>query len=333
MTYKVEIANSDISFEVNEKETISAAASRNNIQLSLACRMGACGACKGKLLSGSVQYEKQPFALSEEDKANQAVLLCTAIPVTDLVVQARGAKRIEAGPQKFKVKVVETQKINDTLIKLVIKKEEGGRFDFEAGQVINFMLPGDVQRSYSFASSATGHKHAELLIRHIPGGLFTGKLFDGEIKEGTILEAEAPLGTFTFKTPKGKKAVFLTTGTGIAPAMSILRTLIDKKDMDGRDITLFWGVPYASDLCYLSELQEMEARYPKFKFIPVVSREESWHGVKGRITIPAATELGDLTDTDAYLCGSTPMVRSVSDYLAVRCGLKEENVHSDAFGG
>ncbi|WP_301193961.1 FAD-binding oxidoreductase, partial [Turicimonas muris] len=256
-----------------------------------------------------------------------------AVPATDLIIEAKNARRTKKSANQFDVKIVKIVKVSDEILSMTIERVDGQKFDFEAGQVINILLPNGDSRSYSFASPAVQQTTADLYIRHVSNGLFTGLLFNGTVKEGNILKAEAPFGTFTFNTPKDKKAVFLVTGTGIAPVMSILRTLKTNDDLKGRGISLFWGVRHAKDLAFLSELESLAESYPAFKFYPVVSKDENWPGLKGRITKHAAEIIGDFTDCDTYLCGSTPMVNSVTDYLFVRCGLKEDRTFSDAFGG
>ena len=70
MSHKIQIADSNIIFAAEDGETISQAAEKNGVLLTLGCRMGACGACKSKLCTGEVSYSKTPLALTEEDKKN-----------------------------------------------------------------------------------------------------------------------------------------------------------------------------------------------------------------------------------------------------------------------
>ena len=52
-----------------------------------ACRTGACGNCKMKLLSGRVRMDNEG-GLSEEDKAEDMILACVAAPETDVALDA-----------------------------------------------------------------------------------------------------------------------------------------------------------------------------------------------------------------------------------------------------
>jgi ferredoxin len=62
-------------------------AEANGIQLDSACRIGVCGTCKVKLLSGKVIMETED-GLTDEDRAENLILPCVAQPETDLVIDA-----------------------------------------------------------------------------------------------------------------------------------------------------------------------------------------------------------------------------------------------------
>ena len=62
-------------------------AEANGIQVESACRVGVCGTCKVKLLSGEVFMETED-GLQDEDRDQSMVLLCVAVPKTDLVIDA-----------------------------------------------------------------------------------------------------------------------------------------------------------------------------------------------------------------------------------------------------
>ena len=56
MSFRVTIQPSQRVFNVEPGETVLAGAMRNGIVLPYGCRNGACGACKGKVLEGTVDY-------------------------------------------------------------------------------------------------------------------------------------------------------------------------------------------------------------------------------------------------------------------------------------
>ena len=89
MSFKTTILPSKHTFPIDKDETILEAALEHGFTLPYSCRDGACGACKGKVLQGSVDHGKaQAFALSEEEKAAGMALFCCAKPLSDLVVES-----------------------------------------------------------------------------------------------------------------------------------------------------------------------------------------------------------------------------------------------------
>ena len=69
MSFNVSVLPSGRSFTTEPGEPILAAAIHQGIGLPYGCKDGACGSCKGKVLSGSVDHGKsQPHALKDEEK-------------------------------------------------------------------------------------------------------------------------------------------------------------------------------------------------------------------------------------------------------------------------
>ncbi|MHB0982711.1 MAG: 2Fe-2S iron-sulfur cluster-binding protein, partial [Thiobacillus sp.] len=90
MSHRVTIQPSGHQFSVEDDETILEAALREGHSLPYGCRNGACGACKGRVLSGQVDYgEHSPTALKDEEKAQGRALFCRAKPLSDLTIEAR----------------------------------------------------------------------------------------------------------------------------------------------------------------------------------------------------------------------------------------------------
>ena len=66
-------------FPIDAGETVLEAALRAGFILPYGCKDGACGSCKGKVLSGTVDYgNAQKKALTDEEKAQGKALFCQA---------------------------------------------------------------------------------------------------------------------------------------------------------------------------------------------------------------------------------------------------------------
>ena len=62
-------------------------AEQNGIQMESGCRIGTCGTCQVRLLSGEVLMETEE-GLQDEDRAQNMILPCVSVPKTDLVIDA-----------------------------------------------------------------------------------------------------------------------------------------------------------------------------------------------------------------------------------------------------
>ncbi|WP_287296515.1 2Fe-2S iron-sulfur cluster-binding protein [Moorena sp. SIO2C4] len=70
------------------EDVILDVAEQEGVPLPSGCRMGACGACKRKLIEGKVEYDEQPDALEEDERQQGMILTCVARPVGRVVVSA-----------------------------------------------------------------------------------------------------------------------------------------------------------------------------------------------------------------------------------------------------
>ncbi len=88
MALKIEFKRSGKTFEWdNSFGNILDFAEAKGIQIESGCRIGVCGTCKVKLISGTVVMETED-GLNDEDKASNMFLPCVGTPETDLVVDA-----------------------------------------------------------------------------------------------------------------------------------------------------------------------------------------------------------------------------------------------------
>ncbi|EQD70987.1 oxidoreductase FAD/NAD(P)-binding domain protein [mine drainage metagenome] len=200
MSFQVTVQPSGRQFQVNDEETLLQAALREGIGLPYGCRSGACGSCKGKVLEGRVDYgDYQASALSEEDKAQGKALFCCARPIGDVVIEAREVSGFaDMQIKKLPCRVEAIERPNHDVVVLKLKLPANEKFEFMAGQYIDFLLKDGKRRSFSLANSPHDAALLELHIRHYPGGNFSGFVFN-ELKERSILRFEGPLGAFVLR--------------------------------------------------------------------------------------------------------------------------------------
>ena len=175
----------------------------------------------------------------------------------------------------------------------------------------------EITRAYSIASPRAGNRF-ELCLNRVPDGLVSSWLFD--LRPGDEVDMHEPLGYFTLRHP-GRHAVFVATGTGIAPFRSML---LDHLPRLQPAITLIFGVRHEEGLLYREELERLASEYPSFKFMPTVTRPAaSWQGRTGRVQTHLDEALAirtqdEQSNIDVYICGLKEMVDDVRRELKAR---------------
>jgi len=335
--YQVTLKTSGKQFTVNQDETVLEAALSQNINLPYGCKNGACGSCKGKILEGQVTHgQHSESAMSRADETAGATLFCCAHPQSDLLIEARevqGAGDIAIRKVPCRVNEISRRGSDVAILKLQLPASE--RFQFLAGQYLEFLLKDGQRRAYSIANAPEQEGPLELHIRHLPGGLFTDFVFaakDPALKEKDILRFEGPLGSFFLREDSKKPIIFVAAGTGFAPIKSIIEQMQAKKIQ--RPISLYWGGRRPSDL-YLNSLCETWAKdLPDFKYIPVISNalpEDTWDGRSGFVHEAVMTDHPNLKDFQIYACGAPVMVNAARQDFSSKCHLPEEEFFADSF--
>ena len=337
MSYQVTLKTSGKQFTVTQDETLLEAALRQGINLPYGCKNGACGSCKGKVLEGKVSHgEHSESALSKADETSGGILFCCSHPQSDLLIEARevqGAGDIAIRKVPCRVNTISKPSSDVAILKLQLPAAE--RFQFLAGQYIEFLLKDGQRRAYSIANSPDQEGPLELHIRHLPGGVFTDFVFgvsNPALKEKDILRFEGPLGSFFLREDSKKPIIFLAAGTGFAPIKSIIEQMQAKK-ID-RSIYLYWGGRRPSDL-YLSDLcKTWEKEIPNFQYIPVISDglpEDAWQGRTGFVHKAVIEDHPNLKDFQVYACGAPVMVNAARTDFSAKCQLPEEEFFADSF--
>jgi len=203
------------------------------------------------------------------------------------------------------------------------------RFDgeptpFEPGQymTIGVMVDGKIlQRPYSVASppSQAGDDGYEFYVRLVQGGTFTPVLWQLPIGHG--MRMIGPKGKFMLQPDDDRTHVFISSGTGNAPFISMMRQLM----IDGRPrpAIMLNGVSYAHELGYRELLEAWQAsgEYP-VTFVPTVSRPDhpsnaAWTGRMGRVESILSPVLDEFrlspANSIAYICGNPDMIVSAEE--------------------
>ena len=190
------------------------------------------------------------------------------------------------------------------------------RHPFVAGQVLGVCLrKGGTPRLYSIASG-TSDDMIRLLYNIKPEGELSPGL--AALKPGDTLFVSSPFGRFYgTDTP----AVFIASGTGIAPFASMLRSGMDK------DKILIHGGRTLDSFYFNDELTELIG---KENSIRCCSQEKGVNVYEGRLTKYLREQKELPADRKYYLCGQAEMVVETRDLL-IEKGMPYENIIAEIY--
>ena len=170
-----------------------------------------------------------------------------------------------------------------------------------------------IRRAYSIASSSLEHDYLEFYVNLVSSGELTPRMF--ALAHGArIFLGPKATGMFTLdRVPEGKAIALVATGTGLAPYVSMLRTILVG---DGnRRIAVLHGARYSWDLGYRGELESLARIRPNLTYLPSITRparDPHFTGATGRLQALIADGIlekasGVALDpkrTDVFLCGN-----------------------------
>lgn len=251
-----------------------------------------------------------------------------------------------------RVTVIEVKHWAPTLLSFKVTRPDG--FKFTAGQFVRLGIhPADLQyyvpqdvtnekatqlktedstiegyvfRAYSVASS-TYDEFIEFFSVVIPDGEFTSQVNHIQVGDSLRLNT-TPFGYLTltrYQLPLPNDLWLLATGTGLAPFLSILKTL--EVWQQYQRIILVYSARTSQELAYLEEINTIKSSYGEdgagFEFLPIVTREAHYSGEKQRIpnlivSGKLETLVGQKFNKDSshvMLCGNPQMVEDTKEAL------------------
>jgi CDP-4-dehydro-6-deoxyglucose reductase len=212
--------------------------------------------------------------------------------------------------------LVESKEIAPDIRHFVFAVEGEPAFAFKPGQFVSFTETMDgkpITRAYSIASIPNGNRF-ELCLNLVKDGRFSPHLF--RMEPGDAVPMKGPVGTFTLRSAE-RDALFIATGTGIAPIRGILQETVRQGSPARR--TLLFGVRHEHGILYREEFGAMAADIDGFRFEPTLTQPgEGWNGRTGRVQTHLEELLAGRTDLDIYICGLKEMVDGVRGILKER---------------
>lgn len=221
-------------------------------------------------------------------------------------------------PRRLHLTVDEVLDETDTTKTFRLRRADGSDLPpFLAGQYVAVFVDG-TSRPFAISSGPDHLDHYDLTVRRVPGGRISNLLID-TVVPGDPMLTSGPMGTFHHNPLfHGDDVVFVAGGSGVAPAMSMIRDIVDQ-GLDRR-LHLVYGSRTADDVIFRTELEDVAARHANIRVDLVVQDPPTdWAGPSGLITAELLASLvGDLDGRMVYVCGPQGLYPYVLGELAAR---------------
>lgn len=217
-------------------------------------------------------------------------------------------------------KILRKEYINDNLFKIFLEKKN---LNFLPGQHFSISIPNkSINREYS-SYTCPNDNEIGFLIRRVEDGIMTNILDKMEV--GETLNIYGPYGSFILNEQqiKNRKIIFIASGTGLAPFVSI------KETYKIENYNLILGVRTKEDI-------SDEEKFNSDKSLYCLSRDNDLRQnnfFKGRITdnLDKLEFIENYEDALYMICGNSFMISDVYDILINEKNIDPNNIICESF--
>ncbi|OHA80043.1 MAG: hypothetical protein A2675_00325 [Candidatus Yonathbacteria bacterium RIFCSPHIGHO2_01_FULL_51_10] len=207
---------------------------------------------------------------------------------------------------------------------LYISGKNLDRFKFEAGQYANItILARGMWYTHPFSfSSAYNGAFLRFSIKSL--GDYTSKI--RELKPGTPIIIDGPLGLFVEKRATRDKFLFIAGGIGITP----LRAMIESLTAQKKDMVLLCGSRTEKDIAFKDEFELFKQQSPSLTTHHILGTPTEGYE-SGFIDKEKIVRLvPDFYTREVFLCGPPPMMKIMVGHLN-DLGFDAHHIHYEKF--
>ena len=315
--------NNERFFEVSPDLNILESARNECITIDHSCLSGRCSQCKVKVISGDFEMPSTQEGLTDKELQEGYCLSCITKPLSDMELEE--VSFIEGVLPEVKTipaKISLLEFLSEDVVKVTLRIPPNKSLEFLAGQYIDLSVKG-IKRSYSISSNPSDPE-IELLIKNYAGGQFSNYLFN-DAKANDLLRIEGPKGTYILPKEVPPNLIFISTGTGIAPNLSLIKSSLLQGKVSPSQITLIHGQRSVDEHVY-----SLEETLNEVEIIKCTSRESADGYVHGYVQDAVKGLDLNINDSLVFTCGNPQMIKELKTQM-IALGLAEKNFKSDVF--
>jgi CDP-4-dehydro-6-deoxyglucose reductase len=322
---------------VEAGQTVLAALESAGYALKNNCRAGACGECKAKVLSGSIdQGFVLDMALPQSDREQGYALTCMAKLTSDVIELEYGSENAlpELFPPKENLRYLVTEKVmvSPSIAKIKMRTL-GSVMKFWPGQhvMLGDESRGIPMRPYSIVNTPNYDGELVLYITKKEGGTTSVWLHD-QVKLGDTLKVNGPYGSFIGDPSVERPVLCLAAGSGLAPIQSLATAAMLRGGFK-QPATILFSARTREDLIDYGHFLYLKTKFRNFDFKYTLTGESGSSDdelLRGRIPEILAGLYPDLSSYSLYIAGSPEFV---DDCIAAAKSLSanEDFIHVERY--
>ncbi|HEY0635380.1 MAG TPA: 2Fe-2S iron-sulfur cluster-binding protein [Gammaproteobacteria bacterium] len=294
MGFRVQVVPSEREFIAEPQETLLEAALRAGVNLHYHCANGSCGECRARILAGHGEdRDYHDYVLSERERLQGVVLLCTTHAASDLVIEARVAgSAVEIPHQQLSTKIARVERLGNTVVQLVLRTPRAQTLRFLAGQHVALCVAGQRLDLPIASCPCNGRLLQFHLMRGRDEPLFSWLQAPARVGESVALEG--PFGTFTLDEASPRAVVMVAEESGFASLKSLIEHYLNlEKPQPLQLYRLLQGAqgPYLGNLCEAWRDALDNFTYTVLRISQGEGRLPLLQQIAGEMAEPASTDL------------------------------------------
>jgi CDP-4-dehydro-6-deoxyglucose reductase len=325
MSSRITFRPSGHQFVAEAGETLLSAALRAGLSPRYNCDNGSCGACRARVLSGSVaRVDFHDYPLSEADKLAGMTLLCRTHANGDMELEAEEASHTsDISQQCISAKLGRLQLLNDRAAILHVRAPRSQVFRFLAGQHVRVQLGKLPPRELPVASCPCNGLHLQFHLLRDDADPFLRHVFTAA-RPGDGVELSGPTGDFVLDENSSAPLLFLAWENGFAPINSLIEHVIALELPN--PVTLCWVAGDRDGLYLEPYCRSWADALDNFTFVPHIGPGAAELPSVIREQLTSGAHLDSSEVYAAILPAQTGPVQQVFESM----GIPSERLHIDA---
>lgn len=212
-------------------------------------------------------------------------------------------------------------------------------FDFRPGQAFEIQLPGATpgeskdEQSHAFSIVSAPHESELVFATRMRDSVYKRAL--GALPVGAELDIDGPFGSLTLHKNTARAGVLIAGGIGVTPFMCMLRNAAMQQSQ--QDLLLLYSNRRPEDAAFLSELQALEKKNPKFRLKATMTdmahSSVDWSGDTQMIDREWLLQAIEGLATPIFYVAGPPSMVAAMQQLLLSAGIDEDDVRSEEFFG